>query len=264
MKRILERIKTDYIEQASLAIISLLAGLLLSKLVDDYLDYFTILLVLTLAFLFIYYKHSQRVEDIAKVLTHCYGRCLGEIVYYDDPETFYEAGAEYVLEAKKEILIFNDYFGQNEVVMGYNTPEQYFRKLESTVENNSKDPAFKMSCIVAAEKITSAKLAGKYEEHLSRLFEISDRREKNQIQPFNHADARILYVSFTIVDGSVLRLAIEGIHRSNDGPSSKVVGGFIIKDNTEIIERFRSLYYHTLRQSVVFKDLNSIKQAIGD
>lgn len=263
MKRIIVNIKPDFLEKTSLATISLLAGLILSRLFDKYIDYFSILLIFVLAFLFIYHKHAQNVDDIAKVLAHCYGRCQGDIKYYDDPQVFYGVASNYLSEAEREILIYNDYFGQDKLVLGYNTTTQYFNSLENIIKKNSKKPEFKMSCIICSESIKGAILSEKYANHLHKLFSLASACvAPDKIQPFIHADKRIVYASFTIIDASILRISLEGIYRESDGPSSKVIGGFIIKDNNEIIEHFRSLYYHTLRQSISYNSVEEVNEAI--
>jgi len=213
----------------------------------------------TLAILIIYYKSVQRVNEITKVLSHIYGKCQGEIQYYDDPTAFYEAGEDMILSATKEILIYNDYFGQDKIIMGYNTPVRYFKKLEKKIKNLSSNTHFHMSCIAGCNSIQGAELSEKFKIHLDNLFAISnDKKMLGRILPLSFADTRTIYMSFTIVDASILRIAIEGIYLGNDGPSSRVVGGFIIKDNEEIVAYFRSLFLHMQKQSYAFTSVEDI------
>lgn len=265
MRKFIGKLKSDYLEQASLSIFSLVVGLLLADLLNEYLNYFILLLVITGAFLIIYYKQTQRIGTIRKILSNQYGKRNGSISYFSDPKDLYKAGAEYLLNAKREILIYNDYFGQKSVIMGYNTTNDYFKTLENRIRKLGKDPNFKMMCIIGANTIKSANLADKYKEHLKSLFVISNqfkRDSMNNISPFIYADKRTIYTSFTIIDGEILRIALEGIYVGEDKISSKVIGGFIIEDNEEIINYFRNLFLHTAGQSRVFESFDEISDAI--
>ncbi len=255
------KLSANFLENTAIAVISLLAGLLLSKLLDKYIEYFSLLLVFSLAILIIYYKSVQRVNEITKVLSHIYGKCQGEIQYYDDPATFYEAGEKMILSATKEILIYNDYFGQDKIIMGYNTPSKYFNRLEKKIKILSANKEFYMSCIVGCDSISGAELSDNFKKHLENLFNIvNDKKVLARILPLAYADKRTLYLSFTIVDAIILRIAIEGIYLGNDGPSSRVIGGFIIKDNEEIVAHFRSLYLYMEKQSYSFSSIEEINQ----
>jgi hypothetical protein len=264
MKNWIKKLKSDSTEQASLAIFSLMVGLLLSDLLKNYINYFILLLLLTSAFLIIYYKHTQKINTIKNILANYYGKQNGNIVYYADPVDLYKAGSEYVLNAKKEILIYNDYFGQTPVIMGNNTTKEYFNALEGRIKKFASDPSFRMMCIVAASSIKSANLADKYKVHLEKLYSIAHQNNAlERIRPFIHADKRTIYTSFTIVDGEILRIVLEGIYMGDEEISSKVVGGFIIEDNEEIISYFRNLFLHTAQQSMAFNSIEDVNRALS-
>lgn len=263
MKKWIKKLKSDYVEQASLVIFSLMAGLLLADLLKNYINYFILLLMITSAFLIIYYMHTQKINTIAKILANHYGKQNGNIAYYADPADLYKAGCEYVLNAKKEILIYSDYFGQKSVIMGYNTTKEYFNILEAIIKKLAPDPSFKMMSIVSANSIKSANLADKYNVHLKNLYSIANQNNASErIRPFIHADKRTIYTSFTIIDGEILRIPLEGIYMGDKEISSKVVGGFIIEDNEEIISYFRNMFLHTAQQSMVYNSIEAMNRAI--
>ena len=216
------------------------------------------------AFLVIYYKHSQKLDSIKKILANYYGKKNGNITYYADPAELYKAGSEYVLNAKKEILIYNDYFGQQSIIIGHNTTREYFNALEARIKKNASDPSFKMMCIVAATSIESASLTDRYKVHLEKLYSIADKNNAiERISPFIHADKRAIYTSFTIIDGEVLRIVLEGIYVGDAKISSKVVSGFIIEDNEEIISYFRNLFLYIAQQSRAYNSIDDVNRALS-
>ena len=67
-----------------------------------------------------------------------------------------------------------------------------------------------------------------------------------------------MYLSFTIIDASILRISIEGFLNEKGSLSSKVIGGFIIKNNDEIIEYFRNIYLDMEKLSFHYKSTEEI------
>lgn len=122
-----------------------------------------------------------------------------------------------------------------------------------------------MMCIVGANSIESVDLSEKNKKHLKSLFSISNQRSRignNNISPFIYADKRNVYTSFTIINGEILRIALEGIYVGKEKISSKVVGGFIIEDNEEIIEYFCNLFLYTSGQSRKIESFNEVIKTI--
>ena len=120
--------------------------------------------------------------------------------------------------------------------------------------------------MAGANTLNQASLSEHYVEHLDKLFEFKKSPSfEGKISPLAFVDKsqRVSYLSFTIVDKSVLRIAIEGIYLGQDGPSSKVTGGFIIRDNKKIVDHFRELFLNMERLSDKFPDMDELNKRLS-
>ncbi len=260
MKDKISKINISFIEKLALSIFGLLAGIILSKLLrDSLIDYFSLFLIFILTFLYIYYKHSSHVENISIVLTDLYSSGKGDIQYFDNTEEFYKTSSEYILKSTHEVLIYNDYFGQEKPPMGFDTSDNYYSMLEKKL-NDLND--FKYSCIISANTLSGTKLSERYKEHLNFLFDII-KNKKSNIKPFAFANQsqRPLYFSFTIIDNNILRIPLRGIVDNQQDKlfrPAKIIGGLIIKDNIEIINHFREKFKNTEQLAIKYNTLDEI------
>ena len=260
MKNKIENIKTNFLENFSIAVISLIGGVILSQLFDlKYINYFILVLLFSLSLMYLYYRHSKQVENISDVLSYCYGNCKGDIQYFSDPKVFYSEASKHILSAEYEILTYDDYFGQKQITMGFNTTEEYYKLLENKLQTIiSKNKKFNFSRIVGCDNLKDITLSDRYKKHLDFLFKISKNNAEVKIEPFLFRKERIMYLSFTIIDASILRISIEGFLNEKGSLSSKVIGGFIIKNNDEIIEYFRNIYLDMEKLSFHYKSTEEI------
>ncbi len=267
MKETIAKINVNILEKLALTVFGLLAGIILTELLKDtYIDYFLLCLIFILAFLYIYYKHSCHVENISTVLSDIYYNQKGDIKYFDSPKEFYKESSSYMLNAENEVLIYNDYFGQDSAPMGFDTSDKYYLSLEDKLKKNNN---LKLSCIISASDLRESILSERYQEHLNILFSILQNRDDNSgITPFAFADKnkRPLYFSFTIIDNNILRIPLRGIVDTQEEKKfrpSKIVGGLIIKNNEEIITHFRNKFKNTEQIATKFISVDEILDAIN-
>lgn len=265
MKDKISKINIGIIEKLALSLFGLLAGIILSKLIrDSLIDYFLLFLIFVLAFLYIYYKHSSHVENISSVLTDLYSNNKGDIQYFDSTEEFYKTSSKYIENSKYEVLVYNDYFGQEKPPMGFDTSDNYYLMLEKKLSNLND---FKFSCIISANTLSGTKLSDRYKKHLNFLFNLIKKKKRNIIPfAFANKNQRPLYFSFTIIDNNILRIPLRGIVDKQQDKSfrpAKIIGGLIIKDNIEIINHFRQKFKNTEQLSVKYHTLDEILKEIS-
>jgi len=250
MRRTLRKLKYTFTENATIAIIGLVIGTVLSTLFSKYVDWFAIAIIVSIAFFILYYKSLERTGEMIKLLDHIYGKAKGDIVFIDDAAVFYAEGQKLIDDAETEILIYNDYFGQEKAILGFNTTEQYFEKLNKKIKDIASKDDFRYICMIGVDNSVPITLSDKFKAHLAKIKTIGTEENSQRFMPLQWVAERPFYFSFTIVDGIYLRIALEGIYKGVGGVKSRVVGGFIIKDNEEITKRFRDEFIAISRISV--------------
>ena len=226
-------------ESATLAIFGIIVGIILSDLLKQYLNWFTLSILSVVCFYILYYRSIEKTGQMVKILDHMYGKYNGNITFYDDTKTFYDEAQALLDKAEREILIYNDYFGQDRAVIGFNTSKDYFSKLNKKVKQLSSKDGFRYICMLGVDADIPIEPSDKFRSHLSVLNAMKTTANEEYLKPMQLINDRPFFFSFTIIDAEYLRISLEGIYEGTDGVNSKVVGGFIIKDNEEIVRKFR-------------------------
>ena len=108
----IRRFKSSFVEQLVLALICLLLGAILNGLLKVNVGYGLVAFVCIALVLFVLYRQASSLGRIADVMARVVEERGGEVEYFDDPRSLYDAGVDMLVDTKREILVYNDHFGQ--------------------------------------------------------------------------------------------------------------------------------------------------------
>ena len=239
LRNIQQKLRTNFIENVTISIVGVLLGLVLGDLFKSYVNWFILATTFSILFFILYYRSVQKTGYMIDILDHVYMKAKGEIAFYDDREVFFREGQRIIMQAEKEILMYNDYFGQKVAVLGYNTPDSYFTELKDQISRLSRKVDGRFVLLLGIDEQAKIDISPKFAAFASSIAQIRSNSKSPYICNAQRVKDRPFYMSFTVVDGMCLRISIEGIYQGKDGPVSQVTGGFIIRDNDAIVKKFR-------------------------